>query len=323
MGGRSRRWCSTGGIGGTAAAEAPGTAADLAVVVITRNRSRELCRTLTKLTGPQTSPAPRPIVVVDNGSTDDSVRQVRARFPQVEVVPLGSNFGAAGRNIGVGRVATPFVAFCDDDTWWSPGSLERAVEVMRRHPRLAVVTARIVVEPEGRTDPVSEEMAASPIHRTQSPGRGLVSFLAGASVVRRRAFEGVGGFAGRLLIGGEEELLGADLLDAGWDMAYLDGLEIHHAASVQRDAHLRRRQGIRNTLWFTWSRRPIGDAWRRTAGLLRQLPPDAQSARAVGEALAGWPWVLGQRRGLRPEVAAELSLLDGDLPNSRARRYVS
>jgi hypothetical protein len=61
-------------------------------------------------------------------------------------------------------------------------------------------------------------------------------------------------------LGGEEELLAADLAAGGWYLCYLDAATVHHhhhQPSPARDRGLRRRHGIRNTLWFTWLRRPL------------------------------------------------------------------
>jgi GT2 family glycosyltransferase len=42
------------------------------------------------------------VVIVDNGSTDDSMERIRAAFPQIEVLEAGSNRGfAAGANVGI------------------------------------------------------------------------------------------------------------------------------------------------------------------------------------------------------------------------------
>ncbi len=304
----------------TAAADVP-PVSDLTVVIITRDRGEELCATLGHLAALPERP---PVIVVDNGSGDDTVRMVDHRFPEVRVVALGSNQGGSGRNVGVSLAATTLVAFCDDDTWWSPGSLAAAADLFAAHPRLAVATARILVEPEGETDAMSLEMGESPLPRpTDAPGAPLLSFLAGASVVRRRAFLGCGGFSGELLIGGEEELLGCDLADAGWAMAYVPELEIHHRASVLRDAHLRRRQGIRNTLWCTWLRRPLPSAWRRTRSLLRSFPRDAVSAAALVDAVGGVSWILSARRPVGQDVEAGLTALEAGQARSEARRYVS
>src|SRR5207245_2446117 len=112
--------------------------------------------------------------------------------------------GAAARNAGLAAVRTPFVVFCDDDGWYDRAGLEHAVALLRRHPRLALVNARIVVGPESRPDPISDEMADSPVpDRVGVPGAVLLSFMAGASVARVEALRALGGYDPRFFIGGE------------------------------------------------------------------------------------------------------------------------
>src|SRR4051812_41358213 len=155
----------------------------VAVVVITHQRRDELLLALTRLG--QLPERPH-VVVVDNGSTDGTADAVRARHPWVELIASPTNLGAVGRNLGVARLDTPYVAFCDDDTWWDPGSLRTAADVLEAHPRLAVVTARILVEPGGTEDPIVAELRDSPVvGAAWLPGPALGSFLAGASVLRR------------------------------------------------------------------------------------------------------------------------------------------
>jgi GT2 family glycosyltransferase len=292
----------------------------IGVVVITHQRRDEALRAVARLTALPEQP---PVVLVDNGSADGTADAVRERFPQVEVVALDRNAGAVGRNLGVARLATPYVAFCDDDTWWDPGSLTAAADALDAHPRLAVVNARIVVEPGGRDDPIVAELRDSPVPGPDwLPGPALGSFLAGASVVRRAAFEAAGGFSARLWLGGEEELLATDLLTAGWELCYLEHLVVHHAASPVRDATKRRRDGLRNTLWFTWLRRPIGPALRRTLFLAVTAPRDRTSAMAWWDAVRGLPWVLVHRRRRPRVVEARLAQLDAAQRASTARRYV-
>lgn len=295
--------------------------AECSIVVITRDRRERLLATLAELSRLEEA---FPLLVVDNGSNDGTIDAVRAEFPGVAVIGLHRNFGAVARNIGVQTVATPYVAFADDDTWWQPGSIRQAVDLFEQDMKLGVLTARIVVEPAGEPDPICAELEGSPLPRHPDfPGPQLVSFLAGASIVRRRAFLSAGGFHERLFIGGEEELLAADLLAQGWRIGYAPQLVVHHAPSSLRDAHGRRLQGIRNTLWFTWLRRPAPVAVRRTAALLRQVPPDTVSARALLAAARGAPWVLGERQVLPPPVESLYRLVDHGQLRSRARRYVS
>ncbi len=293
----------------------------MSVVVITHQRRDEVLLALSRLVALPEQPH---VVVVDNGSTDGTAAAVAERFPQVELVASPENLGAIGRNVGVARVDTPYVAFCDDDTWWDPGSLRTAADVLDAHPRLAVVTARILVEPGGREDPIVPELRDSPVRGAGwLPGPALGSFLAGASVLRREAFTEVGGFYERLWLGGEEELMAGDLAAAGWELCYLPALTVHHQASKARDSHRRRRDGIRNTLWTTWLRRPVRPALRRTVHLLRTLPRDRVTAQGLWAAARGVPWVLRERRVLPPHAEARFAALEHTQRTSTARRYVS
>ncbi|MFC3737120.1 glycosyltransferase family 2 protein [Paractinoplanes deccanensis] len=290
------------------------------VVIITWQRRDEALAAVHRLRELPERPA---VVLVDNGSTDGTAEAVRSAYPDVEVVALPENLGAVGRNVGVARLRTPYVAFCDDDTWWEPGSLARAADVLDEHDRLALVNARIVVEPGGADDPIVGELRDSPVPGPDwLPGPALGSFLAGASVLRREAFEQAGGFSERLWLGGEEELLATDLLSLGWELCYLPGLVVHHRASALRDATHRRRVGLRNTLWFTWLRRPFGAAVRRTLFLARSVPRDRTSALAVADALRGLPWLVTARRPRPAIVEARLAPLDEAQRRSTARRYV-
>src|SRR3954451_4572600 len=109
----------------------------ITVVVMTRDRWSDLRRSLPRHEAP--------VILVDNGSSDGTPDLVRQHFPDVEVVEVGHNLGAVARNVGVTRARTPYVAFADDDSWWAPGALEHAADVLDAHDRLAVLAARVLV----------------------------------------------------------------------------------------------------------------------------------------------------------------------------------
>ncbi len=300
----------------------------VSVVLITYQRRAEVLDAVARLLGLPERPR---VVVVDNGSTDGSVPALRERFAaaatggRLDLVALPYNAGATGRNVGVGRATTPYVAFCDDDTWWEPGSLERAAVLLDAHEDVAVLTARIVVEPAGTEDPIVAELRDSPVvgARPGLPGPALGSFLAGASVVRADAFTAVGGFDHRLWLGGEEELLAADLASAGWELCFAEALTVHHRASVARESLRRRRDGVRNALWFLLLRRPWPAVARRALVLARSSRRDRTWALGVLDALRGLPWVLRERRVLAPGVEARFRVLEAPQAASSARRYVA
>lgn len=273
----------------------------VSVVVLTHNRIDELERTLRRL---RELPQRPPIIVVDNASSDDTAERVRARFPEIELVRCDRNLGAAGRNAGVERVRTPYVAFCDDDTWWAPGALTRAAQALDQVPRLAAVSARVLVGPDQRPDPTCEQMATSPLDATGLPGPALIGFMAGAVVMRCDAFREVGGYEPRLFIGAEETLMGLDLAARGWRMVYLRDVVTHHHPSPARDRATRRTAHARNLLWIAWLRLPLSAAWRETVRLLRENAALGVPFGVLPAALRGLPWVMANRRVLPQPVHA-------------------
>ncbi|HLH47584.1 MAG TPA: glycosyltransferase [Acidimicrobiales bacterium] len=272
------------------------------MVVVTRDRRSDLEATLARLAADQ--PA-APVVVVDNASGDGTAAAARRR-DGVSVVALPANLGAGGRTIGARLARTPWIAFCDDDSWWAPGSLERAAALLSADPGLGLVAARVVVEPAGVTDPLSGRMAAGaldPDLRARSEGpRGVTGFLACAVVVRRTAFLAVGGFDPRFVVGGEEELVAIDLAGQGWRLRYAPEVVAHHAPSPRRDPPARRRRQAANHVITGILRAPPAELGRRAGALVASAGRDAAARGALGDVLVAASWALARRRRVPPAV---------------------
>jgi GT2 family glycosyltransferase len=283
--------------------EGGGLTPDVTLVIASRNRRDDLLATLPRHEAP--------VVLVDNGSTDDTVAAVRRAHPGVTVLPLGRNEGARARTLGAAHAGTPFVAFADDDSWWAPGDLSRAVAILQAHPRLALINARILVGPEERLDPVCTEMAGSALGTDPDlPGPSLLGFVACGSIVRTEAFEAVGGFDPVVRFPGEEERLALDLAAAGWGMAYVDSLTVHHHPSPRRDAPGRRQAGIwRSKLLTAVMRYPVPDVAEVLAAAARSGRPGLEG---LARALPDLPAALARRRPIPPEVRAGVRLLAGE-----------
>jgi GT2 family glycosyltransferase len=274
--------------------------ARVSAVVLTHDRADELARTLHRLE--ETSPRPKAIIVVDNASSDGTAERLAREFPRVERVRCATNLGAAGRNAGVARVATPYVAFCDDDCWWTDGALARAADLLDAHSRLAAVAARVLVGPEERLDPTCAFMAASPLDANGLPGPALIGFMAGAVVLRAAAYREAGGYEPRLLIGAEEALLGLELAERGWHMAYCAEVIAQHHPSAARDPRQRQVLLARNRLWIAWLRLSPAGAWRETRAALRAAHRQRVLVSALQQAIGGGRWVAKRRRVVAPAV---------------------
>lgn len=288
-------------------------AATVTVVIATRDRVAELRRTLAVLTALPEGPA---VIVVDNGSRDGTARAVRGEYPGVTLIRNRRNRKAAARNQGVRRAATPYVAFSDDDSWWDPGALARACDLLARHPGVGVVAARTLVGADAADDPLNEVLAASPVRgpglRTPGPAPGplVLGFLGCAIVARREAFLRAGGYRALLGIGGEEELLALDLAAAGWAAVYAQEVVARHFPSARRNAGRRRAAQLRNRVLVAWLRRPLRRAVRGTAALARQASRDPVAARALAGLLPRLPLALAARRPVPPAVAAQAATLE-------------
>jgi GT2 family glycosyltransferase len=273
---------------------------DVTVVVASRNRRDELLASLPRHEAP--------VILVDNASTDGSAAAVRAAHPEVTIIELERNEGAHARTIGVARAGTPFVAFADDDSWWAPGDLARAVDVLRAYPRLAVLNARILVGPEERLDPICAQMARSALGTPPDlPGPSLLGFVACGALMRTEAFEAVDGFDPVVRFPGEEERLAVDLAAAGWAMAYVDSVTVHHHPSPRRHSPGRRQVAV-------WRSRVLTAVMRASAPDLVGLLGSAVRAGRPGvegllRAVPDLPAAVVRRRPIPPGVRDDLRRL--------------
>lgn len=281
-------------------------------VIATRDRAHELCAVLDRLLDTTACP----IIVVDNASRDDSVRNVTriaARSAgRITVIPLDRNEGAVARNIGVARSDTPYTAFCDDDSWWAPDAISIAEGTFEKFRTIAVLAARTVMWPQQRDDPFVAKLAESPLGRDPNlPGPSILGFQACSALVRKAAFEAVGGFSPILHFRGEESLLAWDLAAAGWDLCFCPALVAYHQPSETRStSSVQHAREVRNAMLTACLRRSAGRCASATAALAWAAAHDMAHARALLEALAALPAALRARRRLPDDVERSLRMLE-------------
>lgn len=85
------------------------------------------------------------VLVVDNGSTDDSLDFLRAHYPQVELLPLDKNHGfTTGNNLALPHVKTPYYVLLNNDVEVDPGWLTPMVQLMDRDAKVAAVQPKLL-----------------------------------------------------------------------------------------------------------------------------------------------------------------------------------
>jgi N-acetylglucosaminyl-diphospho-decaprenol L-rhamnosyltransferase len=193
------------------------------------------------------------IVVVDNASSDGSVEVVRAADPAVSVVETGANLGfGSAANRGVAATAGEYVLILNPDTVVEPGTAKALSEALDRDPGLAVVGPRMenldgTLYPSVRRFP---EMAVAfghaflglvwPTNPATRRYRMLdwdhdrqaadVDWVGGACMlVRRSAFDLIGGFDEAYFMYVEDVDLCWRLGQAGWRIGYEPSARVVHA----------------------------------------------------------------------------------------------
>lgn len=89
------------------------------------------------------------IVVVDNGSSDESVR-ILAGYSWVKVVQSKQNLGfAGGNNLGLASCSGEYVLLLNNDTLVTPGSIQSLVAYLDSHPSVGVAQGKMVLPRQG------------------------------------------------------------------------------------------------------------------------------------------------------------------------------
>lgn len=85
------------------------------------------------------------ILVVDNGSDDDSVAWLGAHLPTVKVLALAENRGfCGGNNAGLAAASGAYVVFLNNDVETTPGWLDPLVAHLDAHPGVAAVQPKLL-----------------------------------------------------------------------------------------------------------------------------------------------------------------------------------
>ena len=206
----------------------------LSLLICTRNRARQLERTLLHV-GQLVFDGEWEVIVVDNGSTDDTQAVVEA-FARATNVPV--QYAAAAqpglslaRNVGVARARGEIVCFTDDDCYPAPDYLQRIDDIFSRQPEVAYVGGRVLLyDPEDARITLQESME----HRTFPPGALLeAGTIHGAAPDAIGVFDPLLGAGGPLLSGEDIDFL-ARLAAAGFTGRYDPAPVVYHH-------HMRRR----------------------------------------------------------------------------------
>jgi GT2 family glycosyltransferase len=316
-----------------------GSAVAVAVAVVSWNTRELLDACLTAL-APYAESGRAEVWVVDNGSSDGSPGLVRERYPWARLVVLASNtgFGAA-----VNRVAActdaPWIAAANADIALGELALETLLAAGDAHPAAGSIAPRLTL-PDGTVQhsvhafpgvshallfnsglarlvpSVGERLAIE--GRWDSDRAREVDWALGAFLlIRRSAFDAVGGFDERQWMYAEDLDLGWRLARAGWSTRYEPAAVVLHA-SAAATAQAWGDERTERWMWSTyaWLLRRRGIAVVRATAVVNiagaalraaLLTPRAwrDPGRFAGRRAGLLEWVRLHRIGLAPRDALE------------------
>ncbi len=237
----------------TGASSSPPTAA-VTVAIVSWNTRELLARCLESLSA-EVERGRAEVWVVDNASSDGSAELVAERFGWARLIAAEENLGF-GRaiNLVAGQTASEWLATANADIALRPGALDALLATGERDPRAGALAPRLVL-PDGTTQhsvfafptvpyslllatggfrlsPTLADRLAFVGHWDTERARRVPWAIAAFLLVRRAAWEEVGGFDERQWMYAEDLDLGWRLSRAGWATRYEPRAAVEHESSA-------------------------------------------------------------------------------------------
>ena len=262
------------------------TSEALAVVCVTYSPGELLELFLDSLAKATTRPYS--VVLTDNASTDGAAQRAAKDRDEVTLVEMGSNLGyggAANRGVATLGPEVGWVVVANPDVEWQPGSLDELLAAAQRLPRAGAL-GPLVRDPDGSVYPSARllpSLVRGAGHAVLGPlwpanpwtaayrqsdadlGERDAGWLSGSCLLlRRAAFDSVGGFDTRYFMYFEDVDLGDRLAKAGWRNRFVPSAEVVHAqghAANRADVSARMLAAHHDSAYRYLADRHRGPAW--------------------------------------------------------------
>lgn len=236
-----------------------GTPVDLSVVILNWNACDFLVDALRSIQSQPWQRAIEVIVVDNNSQIDSSVETVRRDFPDITLIAHDKNIGfARGNNLGFEHARGRHILFLNPDTIVHDGALDVLTEWMDTHPDVGACGPKLLnidgsLQPScrafpsvgagffrntflGRMFPNNPWTRAYLMQGFSHDKEADVDWLSGSALlVRREAFEKIGGWDGDYFMYCEDVDLCFRLKEHGWRRMYVPSTTITHRIGGSSD----------------------------------------------------------------------------------------
>jgi GT2 family glycosyltransferase len=219
---------------------------DVSVIIVTRNTCALTCAAVRSVFEIADGLA-REVIVVDNGSTDQTAEALAREFPKAKYVRSETNLGfARANNRGAAEATGEFLLLLNSDARLQPGTLAQAVSWMRGHSDCAIAGVQLL-NPDGsrqnsiaNTPTLATELLNKSLLRRLFPRRypgkeqrftqplEVESIIGAFMLIRRSAWDALGGLDERFFFFLEETDFCLQARRRGWKVFHLPHVNAWH-----------------------------------------------------------------------------------------------
>ena len=161
------------------------------------------------------------VIVVDDASPDDSFRLIKEKHPDVKVIRLRKSKGRAAHNLGLKKALGEILIPIDADMYFP----KKVVEKFKKFPKLNFIALNLI-------HPTNEALQWRPVYDRQKTVEGGFECAGGLPLMRKKAFNKVGGFNPDLFLYVDEWEHLIRIWRRGFRVVYFPDLVAYHTYSA-------------------------------------------------------------------------------------------
>ena len=209
------------------------------------------------------------VIVVDNGSTDDSLQRIRELHAQKLLIETGRNLGfAGGNNVGItlaNRSHADYIWLLNNDTEPTPNALAELVSTARSNPQLGAIGSVLLYPNSGRTvqawggGKVNRWIGYCSLARAPQSDEWFDFITAASMLVPRAVFENIGLLVDSYFLYWEDVEFSFRLRKHGWKIGVSPLARVYHkeSASTSGNSPVRDRYYTASAIRFLCSNSPM------------------------------------------------------------------
>ena len=209
------------------------------------------------------------IIVVDNGSADNTAEMIKTKLPQVKLIALKENIGVAAYNKGFEQAQGKYIVILDDDSFPETNAIPRMVEEFEKNPQLGIVAFDVRNYYDYRKTNINPEGCEEHQHDETEVPRYQMAFNGAGVGIRKTCLQEVGGYPGEFFLYWNEQDLSIRVLNAGYQIQWFPGIiSLHKYSPSNRESWRAPFYYTRNLYWLIWKYFPWKKLLKDTIQLL-------------------------------------------------------